>query len=149
MGFRAWGTPTIRSFAQKGLMGWLRTNSLTKTSRKPPVLLSPSGNQGSFICGFQAVLTLVEIRLSVTASFDSFLGSFVLPVQSDPKFSTSPLTYWVSTLFLAEQLLSESKSLFLFFFFIAFWKQPPEDAWKECHENTCSNTFLQYKTELT
>lgn len=121
-----WGTglgvpPTLGSFAPKASMsiGWPRTNSFTKTSRKSPVL-NPSENQGSFICYFQTVLMLVEIGFSVTASFDPFLGSFILSVQSAPKFSTSPLTYWVSTLaityslFLAEQFLSESKSLFFF-----------------------------------
>lgn len=73
--------------------------------------------QGSFICGFQAVLTLVKFGFSAVASFDS-LRSFILSAQSALMFSTSPLTYLVSTLavtyllFLAEQFLSESKSLF-------------------------------------
>lgn len=74
--------------------------------------------QGSFICGFHTVLTLVKFGFSAVASFDSFLGSFILSAQSALMFSTSPLTYLVSTLavtyllFLAEQFLSESKSLF-------------------------------------
>lgn len=60
---------------------------------------------------------LVTVRFSAAASFDS-LGSFILSVQSAPMFSTSPLTFSVSTLaityllFLAERFLSESKSLF-------------------------------------
>lgn len=92
---------------------------------------------------------MVKIGLSATASFDSFLGSFILSAQCAPMFSTSPLTYLVPTLAItyllisAGQFLSESKS-----HFHSILEMNPKRCLKGMSRNTCSNTSLQYKTCL-
>lgn len=113
------GVPlTFGSFAQKGTMwgyiGQAVTDSSTQASGKSWFFWALHRKQGSFICCFQSLLTLIKVGVSATASFDSCLGSFILSAQSAPMFSTSPLTYLVSTL---------SITFIIFSWAIPFWKQ--------------------------
>lgn len=118
---RAWGTTDTWILTQKwAAWGTYRTDSswLLHSSQQKVSQLSWSLHTSWDLSSVVSKLSrLVTVGFSAAASFDS-LGSFILSVQSAPMFSTSPLTFSVSTLaityllFLAERFLSESKSLF-------------------------------------